>query len=75
MKRGRAEGGWTLLENVRWLQRDGIDVYLPAVGTASQIRSSITGLSDATASDDIVKNLLNGKTKTWPEGWSCLPKG
>ena len=33
--------GWTLLENVRWLQRDGIEFFLPTFGSARQIREKV----------------------------------
>jgi len=72
---GQSSGGWTLLQFVRWLQRDGVDVHIPAIGSAPQIRKNVAGLAAVTTSDDVVKNLLNGKRKTWPDGWSCLPKG
>ena len=74
-ERKRAEGGWTLLEHVRWLRRDGCSHYIVAIGTAASIRANVLGLKEVTASDDVVKNLLNGKKKQWPKGWACLPKG
>ena len=68
-------GGWTLLENVKWLACGGVETLFPVCGTAKQIHKTLPGLRVGTTPEH-VKKLLNGERKSLEDGrWKCLNPG
>jgi hypothetical protein len=55
-RRRHATGSWMLLEQVRWVVREGSDIMHPAIGSNINIHKSVPGLSEL--SSDQLKQLL-----------------
>lgn len=53
---GKAQG-WVLLQNVKWLRREGCPTVHPACGTAAQMQQQVPQLSEL--SDDQLRQLFS----------------